>query len=308
MEKLTFNFYDPTNIKTYNLDKSIRYELNLLDTLDLFTRQHCENVANITCRLCEYLHCPTGFTIYCTTCAYLHDIGKLFVPQSILQKNGKLTPEEYEIIKAHTTNGYALCMKDLQLRPYATVALNHHEALNGSGYPNGITQEDIPYEAQIVRVADEFDALVSKRQYKSHINISEALKIIIGNATPINKKSKNISEKLGKVNPKIVRKLFKVVLDDIYYEIMYTQNYVTSLGDEIKRFDEILKYESLANSSNTPKKKKYYLEGVNILLKEKETLDIVKELYPQYKEAYINRKNIIDSLYKEIKIIKKLKV
>lgn len=308
MQNLTFNFYDPTNIKSYNLDKNIRYQLNLLDTLDVFTRIHSENVANITCRLCEYLHCSTEFTIYCVTCAYLHDIGKLFIPASILQKRDKLTPDEYEIMKKHTILGYNLCMKDLQLRPYASVVLNHHEALNGSGYPNGISQDNIPIEAQIVRVADEFDALVSKRQYKTHINISEALNIIIEEATPIDRKSKDISEKLGKVNPQIVRKLFKVVLDDTYYEILHTESYITYLENELKRFDEILKYYSLSVSATTQKKKEYYLNGVEILLKDKETIDIIKELYPQYKNAYDNRKKIIEGLYKEIKIIKRLKV
>ena len=108
---------------------------DLLDSLDVFTRKHSENVANLVCRLCEYLHCNKGFTEYCTICAYLHDIGKQFIPASILQKPGKLTDEEFEIMKTHTTIGYRMCMDDLKLRPYAAGPLYHHEALNGSGYP-----------------------------------------------------------------------------------------------------------------------------------------------------------------------------
>ena len=73
-------------------------------------------------------------------------------------------------------------MKDLDLRPYALGPLDHHEALNGSGYPNGIT--DIPMEAQIIRVADEYDAIVTKRQYKTHVNISETLRELIKDANP----------------------------------------------------------------------------------------------------------------------------
>ena len=69
--------------------------------------------------------------------------------------------------------------KDKALRPYYAGPYYHHEALDGTGYPQGLLKKDIPYEAQIIRVADEFDAIVSKRQYKSHINISDALKIII---------------------------------------------------------------------------------------------------------------------------------
>ena len=75
----------------------------MLDSLDVFTRKHCENVANITCRLCERLKFNKNFVVYCTMCAYLHDIGKLFIPSSILQKPGGLTDEEYEIMKTHTT-------------------------------------------------------------------------------------------------------------------------------------------------------------------------------------------------------------
>lgn len=84
--KEELDFYSKTNLKSYNLDEAMRYQLSMLDTLDPYTRLHCENVANITCRLCEYMHMNKDFTVYCTTCAYLHDIGKLFIPPEILQK------------------------------------------------------------------------------------------------------------------------------------------------------------------------------------------------------------------------------
>ena len=58
-----FDFYDKTSLKSYNLDESMRYQLNMLDRLDAFTRKHCENVANLTCRLCEYLHCNNLFVL-----------------------------------------------------------------------------------------------------------------------------------------------------------------------------------------------------------------------------------------------------
>ena len=138
MQTPKFDFYDKTNLKSYDLNATMRYQLNMLDSLDVFTRKHCENVASITCRLCEYLHCRTSFTIYCTICAYLHDIGKMFIPPNILQKPGKLTDEEYEIMKTHTTIGYKMCMQDRMLLPYAVGAKCHHEALNGTGYPNRI--------------------------------------------------------------------------------------------------------------------------------------------------------------------------
>ena len=296
MYKETFDFYDRTSLKSYNLNESMRYQLNMLDKLDVFTRKHCENVAALTCRLCEKLHLNKGFTEYCTICAYLHDLGKQFIPPSVLQKPGKLTDEEYEIMKKHTTLGYELCMKDLQLRPYATGALNHHEALNGTGYPNGITKKDIPYEAQIIRVADEYDAIVSKRQYKSHIGISDTLKILIENANN------------GKNNPKIVKKLLKVVIEDTEYEIFLTQSYIDELKSEIERLEQINKYKIAMDKAKKDKDKNYYFEGIKQLLKTDETIDNYTTLYEEYKEAYNKRKSVIENLYNEIKIIKKLKV
>ncbi len=307
MKQENFDFYNMTTLKSYNLDKVIRYELNLLDTLDIFTRRHSENVASIVCRLCKYMHMNRNFTIYCTTCAYLHDIGKLFVPARILQKPGRLTEEEYEIMKRHTIHGYNLCMKDLELRPYAKVALFHHEALDGSGYPNGFTLKDIPLEAQIVSVADQFDAIVSKRQYKSHIDISEALKIIINDTKPKDS-TDNKTDNVGKLNKFIVKKLIKVVLDDVYLEILYTQSYVEELKNELSRFEQIQKYEAKMNSSTKEKDKHYYLEGINELLKHDETIDNYKSLYDEYSSAYTMRKGMIEKLYDEIKIIKKLRV
>lgn len=309
------DFYDKTNLKSYNLDESMRYQLNMLDRLDVFTRKHCENVASLTCRLCEYLHCNKDFTVYCTICAYLHDIGKLFIPPEVLQKPGKLTQEEYSIMKSHTTLGYNLCMKDLKLRPYFAGAYYHHEALNGSGYPQGLTKKEIPYEAQIIRVADEYDAIVSKRQYKSHIGISDTLQILIENSKP--KEVENQSSLLqktderiryGKNNPIIVKTLFKVVIDDIEYEIYCTEQYVKDLQNELKRFEQINKYKEKMETAKKEKDKNYYLEGMKMLLKNNETLENYSSLYEEYKKAYEVRKAMIDNLYKEIKIIKKLKV
>lgn len=308
-----FDFYDKTSIKSYNLDQNMRYQLNMLDRLDVFTRKHSENVANLTCRLCEYLHCSKGFTQYCTICAYLHDIGKLFIPPEVLQKPGKLTAEEYEIMKTHTTLGYNMCMKDLELRPYANGALYHHESLNGSGYPNGLTKKDIPYEGQIIRVADEYDAIVSKRQYKSHIGISDTLKILIEDSKPSSAKSDALNTvskncKFGKTNPVIVKALFKVVINDIEYEISLTQGYVDELKENIKRWEQIYKYKDKMDNSKKEKDKNYYLEGIKMLLKPDENFENASNIYEEYKKAYQTRKAMIDNLYNEIKIIKKLKV
>ena len=303
MKTETLDFYDKSALKSYNLNESMRYQLNMLDGLDVFTRKHCENVASITCRLCEYLHCQKGFTEYCTICAYLHDIGKLFIPPAILQKTSKLTEEEYEVMKTHTTIGYDMCMKDLKLRPYSAGTIYHHESLNGSGYPNKLTKNEIPYEGQIIKVADEYDAIVSKRQYKSHIDISDTLQILIDETKPTDK-----TQKFGKTNPVIVKALIKVVIDDILYEITCTQSYVDYLKSEIKRCEQIEKYRIKMEKSTKEKDINYNLEGMKMYLNPDETVEKFPQIYQEYKEAYNLRKSKIDNLYNEIKKIKKLKI
>lgn len=313
--KKELDFYSKTSLKSYNLDNAMRYQLNMLDKLDVFTRKHSENVANITCRLCEYMHLSKDFTVYCTICAYLHDIGKMFIPSKILQKNGPLTDEEYEVMKTHTTIGYNMCFNDLKLRPYLAGPLYHHEALNGSGYPKGLTSSQIPLEGQIIRVADEFDAITSKRQYKSHIGITDALKILIQNSKPFTDISKgettekvSKSNKLGKINPYILKRLFKVVIDDTEYEISQCYNYLDYLQGEIKRLNKIHKYYEKMSVQKKESKQKYYEYNLKLLFSPGETMTNYQNILNEYKIAYQNKKQNIDALFTEVKNIKKLKV
>ncbi len=304
MNKNDINFYDSTALKSYNLDEAMQYQLNILGTLDVFTRKHSENVANLTCRLCQYLHLNKSFTVYCTICAYLHDIGKSFIPPNILQKQGKLTKEEYDIMKTHTTIGYQICFDDLKLRPYIAGPLYHHEALNGTGYPNGLTQKDIPLEGQIIRVADEYDAITSKRQYKTHIGITDTLQILIENATP----DATINPKVGKINKKVLRCLLKIVIDDTEYEISQIYSYVEFLEEQLQRLNQIETYHQKMNASTKQSKKEYFLEAIKLLLHEGETIENYSIIAKEYNEALQKRKQIIEDLFTEVKNIKKLKV
>ena len=314
MYKETIDFYDSSSVKLYNLDKNMRYQLSVLEHLDNITKRHCINVGNLSCRICQYLRLNKKFTLHTTICGYLHDIGKMFIPKEILEKPDRLTDEEYEVMKTHTTLGFDYCNKDFQLKLYSEGPLYHHEALNGSGYPNGLVKKDIPYEGQIIRVADEYDAIVSKRQYKSHIGISDTLKILIENAKPSDpSKSYNSSgtikdPKLGRNNPAIVKVLLKVVIEDIEYEIYLTQSYVENLKENIKRIEQIHKYKEKMDNAKKEKDKSYYLEGIKMLLKPDETIENIPAIYEEYNKAYKSRKAIIDNLFNEIKIIKKLKV
>lgn len=312
MQRENFNFYSPINLRSYNLDKTIKEQLEILGTLDNVTRKHSENVANLVCRICEYLHCKKDFIVYCTICAYLHDIGKLMIPSSILQKPAKLTDEEYEIMKKHTIYGYDICMKDKKLKPYSAGALYHHEALNGSGYPNGLSKDEIPYVGQIIRVADEYDAIVSKRQYKTHVNISETLNELIKDSKPEDIKKEialdqlNINYQVGKINVKVLKALFKVVIDDIYYEINGLYTYVKYLKSQVKRLRQIDEYKTKMDLSTTEKKQNYYMEGIKMLMQENEDLSNYFSILSEYEHAISIRETRIDKLYKEISIIKHL--
>lgn len=313
--KEEFDFYSRTSLKSYNLDDRIRYQLKMLDSLDAYTRRHSENVASITCRLCEYLKLNQGFTIYTTTCAYIHDIGKMFIPPEILQKPSRLTDEEFEIMKTHTTIGYKMCMNDPKLRPYAAGPYYHHEALNGTGYPNGVTASKIPYEAQIIRVADEFEAITAKRQYKTHVGIIETLNMLIDDTKPNPIKTmpdglKILAEetRLGKIDRKIVKALFRVVIDDTEYEIASRADYLDYLKGEIKRFEEASRYYEKMQAAITDSKKEYYRQGAQAFLRRNEDVDKIPETLEQLREAYKVRKAHIDKLYLEVKQIKKLVV
>ncbi len=293
-EKL--DFYSKTSLKSYNLNESMRYQLGMLDSLDAFTRVHSENVANLTCRLCEYMKLNKAFTVYCTICAYLHDIGKMFIPPAILQKTSALTDEEFEIMKKHTTLGYQMCMDDIKLRPYAAGPIYHHEALNGTGYPRGLTKKDISLEGQIIRVADEFDAIASKRQYKSHIGVSDTLKMLVADA------------QADKINKKALNCLFKVIIDDTNYEISGIFDYTKYLSSQIKRLEKIDELITKSEKTKSESKKEYIRTSAKYLFENGETFENYKNVLEEYKSAYAKRKEKINELFNEIKIIKKLRV
>ena len=314
MYREKFDFYDSTSIKIYNLDSKIRYELSILDRLDSVTKQHSENVGNLCGRICQYLKLNKKFTVHAIICGYLHDIGKSKIPYEILCKDSPLTDEEYEIMKSHTTLGYKMCMDDLKLRPYAEGALYHHEALNGSGYPSGLTKEKIPFVARIISVADEYDALVTKRHYTTHVHISDTLKDMIRDAHPENCEKVvalgQLSEnsKVGKISPKLLKVLFKVVIDDTKYEISCVMDYLDYLKDNIKRLELIDSYNLKMQTASNQKKRNYYQEGIQMLFQAGENFQNYHQVLQEYRDALVVREARTTDLYNEIKIIKKLKV
>lgn len=110
----------------------------------------------------------------------MHDVGKIATPDEILRKPGKLTPEEFEVMKRHTTVGHEILAgsESPLLQMAARISLTHHERYDGSGYPRGLEGEEIPIEGRIVAVADVFDALLSDRPYRPAMKLDEAADLI----------------------------------------------------------------------------------------------------------------------------------
>ncbi len=175
------------------------------------------------------------------------------------------------------------------------------------GYPNGVTYKELPLEAQIIRVADEYDAITSKRQYKTHIDISDTLKILIDKTKPSVNDPKAKDKTVSKMNPKIVRALLKIVKIDIEYEIACVYDYVDHIKKQIKRLETVDKWYEEMQNFTSEKDKNYYLESINAYLDPPETIENYKTVLEEYKNALEIRKANIKSLYNEISKIKKMR-
>ena len=143
-----------------------------------YTNGHSKRVAKYTAMLTKELgyNDETIFKYY--NIALLHDIGKIGIPKDILNKPGKLTAKEYEIIKTHTIKGYDI-LKNVHLLPELAIgAKTHHERPDGKGYPMGLKEESIPRYSQIISVADAFDAMNSNRPYRNRLDFETTVSII----------------------------------------------------------------------------------------------------------------------------------
>ena len=150
----------------------------VIDMKDSYTNGHSSRVAKYTSMLARELGYDEETVERYYRIALLHDVGKIGIPKAVLNKPGKLTDEEYEIIKSHTSKGYEV-LKDISIMPdLATGARSHHERPDGQGYPNGLHGENIPRAAQIIAVADCFDAMYSNRPYRKRMNFDKAVSII----------------------------------------------------------------------------------------------------------------------------------
>lgn len=147
-----------------------------IDAKDHYTFNHSSRVAKLSSQLAEAFGLEEKVTKEIKHAASIHDIGKIGIEENILNKNGKLTDDEYELIKKHPVIGVRIIQSIPFLEEAIPVILHHHERYDGKGYPEGIEGENIPLVARIVGVADAVDAMMSDRPYRAALSIDNVLK------------------------------------------------------------------------------------------------------------------------------------
>lgn len=142
--------------------------------LDEYTYSHCNRVSYYVGQVVKKLGIEEQKLVLI---AKLHDLGKVNIPREVLNKKGSLSKEEFDIVKNHSQDTYDMLIPYLGSKA-AAIARNHHEKLDGSGYPQGLTAEQLTLVDRIIPVCDIFDALTSKRSYHEAMNVKSAFKIL----------------------------------------------------------------------------------------------------------------------------------
>jgi putative nucleotidyltransferase with HDIG domain len=154
---------------------------SIVEMRDPYTAGHQRRVAQLAIAIAEELHLPAEQIKGIHLASVVHDVGKIKVPAEILTKPGRLTPLEYELIKEHCRDGYEI-LKNIDFPwPISRIVLQHHERLNGTGYPNGLQGHEILLEAKIVAVADVVESMMSHRPYRPSLGLEAALREIDAN-------------------------------------------------------------------------------------------------------------------------------
>lgn len=156
------------------LDGTVRALSSAIEKRDPYTAGHQLRVSQIAAGIAEKLGLSAEQTEGIRTAALLHDIGKLYVPVEILTKPGRLNEYEFMLVKAHSQAGYDILLPIPFSQPVAETVLQHHERIDGSGYPRGLTGRDMLLEAKILAVADVVEAMSSHRPYRPAFSIEEA--------------------------------------------------------------------------------------------------------------------------------------
>jgi putative two-component system response regulator len=142
---------------------------------DPYTHGHCERLANYSARLGEQLRLPGDEITALQRAGIVHDVGKIAVPDAILLKPGRLSEDEWAVIRQHPTVGERICAPLKSFRLVLPIIRHHHEKYDGSGYPDGLRAQAIPVSARILQIVDVFDALTTERPYKKALSVLDAM-------------------------------------------------------------------------------------------------------------------------------------
>jgi putative two-component system response regulator len=142
---------------------------------DPYTHGHCERLADYSARLGEQLGLPEEQLTALRRGGVVHDIGKIAVPDAILLKPGKLSEEEWKLMREHPVVGERICAPLKSFRSVLPIIRHHHEKYDGSGYPDGLRGQSIPITARVLQIVDVYDALTTERPYKRAFSSIEAL-------------------------------------------------------------------------------------------------------------------------------------
>jgi putative two-component system response regulator len=142
------------------------------------TEGHCERLSGYSVRLGKEIGLPEEQLVALRRAGIVHDIGKVAVPEAILLKPGRLTPEEFLVMQHHPVLGERICAPLKSFRLVLPIIRHHHEKLDGSGYPDRLKGEEIPLTARVLQIVDVYDALTTHRPYKNALSSAKALEIM----------------------------------------------------------------------------------------------------------------------------------
>lgn len=152
-----------------------------LDAKDSYTANHSKRVSDMALEVCKLISLTNTEREEIHIAAHLHDIGKIGIPDSILNKKGSLSESEWSVIKTHSKVGADILGQSNRLKEISTIVLYHHERYDGKGYPFGVSGDNIPIGSKIISICDSIDAMTMKRSYRKTLSYEECYKEIENN-------------------------------------------------------------------------------------------------------------------------------